>query len=85
MGLIKKKDAESYFATKRSKQLLSIVPASKPDPITNLNTEGSAGVADDVEAQRSELLMAEKSSSQTTGTRHSKIALVHPAKKSVGV
>jgi hypothetical protein len=31
MGLIKKKDAKSYFAAKRSKQLLRVLPASKPD------------------------------------------------------
>jgi len=86
MGLIKKKDAESYFAAKRSKQLLSIVLASKTGPITNLKAEGSTGVvlADAVEARRSELLMTEKTSSQATVKPNSQIALAYPAKKSAG-
>lgn len=83
MGLIKNKDAESYFVTKRSRQLRCVVSPSKPDPITNLYAEGrtSAGFANTVEAPRSELFTAEKIFSQTTGTQNSK---EHPVSKSAG-
>jgi hypothetical protein len=75
MGLIKKKDANSYFAAKKSNQLSSITLTPDTIPYSRVERSTSASLAGAVEVRGLESLVAESPVSRIIDTWHSGIAL----------